>query len=120
MRNWGENPHSKSDLILPVFTLDPPSPDLENLHSRGTPILAVFTLDFPSPDLENLDSRGISVPFPTGSSANIRSSENQTLLTGTASNIITNPVNQSSTSNLSKSTIDNKKDSSKKFPPEIL
>ena len=72
------------------------------------------------PDVDKqLDSKGISAPFATLSSTT-RSTENQTLLPSALSNKTTNPVNQSSTSTLSKNIVDNKKDSSKKFPPEIL
>ena len=67
-----------------------------------------------------LHSRGAAAPFSTDSTSIIRSSENQTQLSTASSNITTKPVNLTSSSNLSKKTIDNKKDSSKKFPPEIL
>merc|ERR1712136_670120 len=71
------------------------------------------------PDVDKpLQSRGAAAPF-SGSASVIRSSENQTQLSSASSNITTNTVNLSSSSNLSKKTIDNKKDSSKKFPPEI-
>ena len=72
------------------------------------------------PDVDKqLDSKGISAPFATLSSTT-RSTENQPILPSALSNKTTNPVNQSSTSTLSKNIVDNKKDSSKKFPPEIL